>query len=216
MRRWASCASSDENAGGASASRPRPSGSKARASPRCGWAFASEPTFGNCVLCMKTDRRRTDCGTAQPTLGVDRGNDVMKTNTNWSAPAWSCCLIALFLLHGGCSGSSPKQARFSPPQATQQVLSQSEAAELAARLANDECERLYQKRPFVPDQSTAVLEGAEYRWGGLDVRGRGGFSTLVTFKADGSHPKVEVYFSTDTIFPQLTPLVPKPFPRRTR
>jgi len=38
---------------------------------------------------------------------------------------------------------------------------------------------------------------ADTGWGGLDVGAKDGYSALVTFGQDGSHPKVEVYFSTD-------------------
>jgi hypothetical protein len=48
------------------------------------------------------------------------------------------------------------------------------AAELAAKLANEECERLYSKRPFKATQHKAVLEGDSYRWGRLDPGGLAG------------------------------------------
>jgi hypothetical protein len=70
---------------------------------------------------------------------------------------------------------------------------------MAADLANAECERRFHRRPFRPEQYTAILESGEYRWGGLDVAARGGYSALVTFASDGSHPKVEVYFSMDML-----------------
>ena len=85
------------------------------------------------------------------------------------------------------------------------MLSASQAAQLAARLANEECQRLHQRRPFSADLYPAVLEGNDYRWGGLNVGGPFGFSALVTFAADGSNPKVEVYFSTDLWIPKLLP-----------
>jgi len=69
--------------------------------------------------------------------------------------------------------------------------------ELAAKLANEECERLYSKRPFKATQHKAVLEGDSYRWGRLDPGGPGGLSAVVTFRADGSQPDVKVYLSTD-------------------
>jgi hypothetical protein len=43
------------------------------------------------------------------------------------------------------------------------------------------------------------LEDGLYHWGGLDVGGAGGFSTLVTFRRDGSESHVEVYFSSDAL-----------------
>jgi hypothetical protein len=76
-------------------------------------------------------------------------------------------------------------------------LSADEAAQLAAKLANEECERRYRRRPFTAAQHAVVLQEGKYRWGGLDVGGPGGFSALVTFRQDGSKPHVEVYFSTD-------------------
>ena len=106
-----------------------------------------------------------------------------------------CCLLAgLALL--GCShrpdgGGADKVS----PRTT--YLSANRAAQLAAELANNECERRYHQRPFRPEQHAAVLEDGKYRWGGLDVGGPAGFSARVTFAPDGSHPKAEVYFSTD-------------------
>jgi hypothetical protein len=70
---------------------------------------------------------------------------------------------------------------------------------LAAKLANEECERRYQRRPFPPGQYTAVIQDGLYHWGHLDVGGKGGFSAVVTFLPDGSQPHVEIYFSTDSL-----------------
>ena len=89
------------------------------------------------------------------------------------------------------------------------MLSPSQAAQLAAKLANAECQRLHQRQPFSPDQHPAVLESNMFRWGGLDVGGPLGFSALVTFAADGSNPKVEVYYSTDLLTPERI-LAPAP------
>lgn len=108
-----------------------------------------------------------------------------------------CFLLAATALVG-CSHRSDAAA---PNNLTLRTtrLSVDTAAELAAQLANDECDRRYHKRPFRPDQHAAVLDKGQYRWGGLDVGGRGGFSALVTFGPDGAHPKVEVYFSSDIL-----------------
>ncbi len=106
-------------------------------------------------------------------------------------------LLALMVLGASCSHSSAT----SPRQTATAALSPSEAAQLAARLANEECQRLFKRRPFEPSQHPAVLEGGEYRWGGLDQGGPGGYSALVTFRQDGSQAKVEVYFSTDRLDP---------------
>ena len=79
------------------------------------------------------------------------------------------------------------------------AMSKEEASVLAARLANDQCERQYRKRPFKPEQYPAILREGIYHWGNLDVGGHDGFSASVTFFPDGSEPRVEVYFSTDSV-----------------
>ena len=106
------------------------------------------------------------------------------------------CIAAMLLLGTGCS--RPTLADHPPPG--HRVLGPAEAAELAARLANDECARLYQKRrPFSPSQHKVILRDSRYEWGGLDPGAPGGYSALVTFNPDGTNPKVEVYFSTDIL-----------------
>jgi hypothetical protein len=80
-------------------------------------------------------------------------------------------------------------------------LSSNDAAQLAAKLANDECERFYKRRPFSASQHPAVVRDGQYHWGGLDQGAPGGYSAQVTFGQDGSEPKVEVYFSTDRLDP---------------
>jgi hypothetical protein len=89
-------------------------------------------------------------------------------------------------------------------------LSASEAAILAARLANDQCDRHYHRRPFRPDRYPAILQDGTYLWGGLDVGGPMGFSARVTFSEDGEKPEVEVYFSTDMLSPERLRSAPAP------
>jgi hypothetical protein len=113
------------------------------------------------------------------------------------------------LVISGVSCSPTHGVGQSPVATARRVLSADEAAQLAAKLANDQCDRQYQKRPFDAAQHSAVRQNGRYRWGGLDVGGPGGFSALVTFRPDGSEPQVEVYFSTDVLRPQkLTPDLP--------
>jgi hypothetical protein len=108
-----------------------------------------------------------------------------------------CLLLAALLLvgcshrhEGGPAGSISQRAIY---------LSPDKASRLAAELANTECERRFHKRPFRPEQHAAVLQDGKYKWGGLDPGAPGGYSALVIFEADGGHPKVEVYYSTDTL-----------------
>jgi hypothetical protein len=101
----------------------------------------------------------------------------------------------------GCTRAPSPSGNHSSTDITHKALSGDEAAKLAARLANDQCEARYHKRPFSAEQHPAVLQEVSYRWGGLDVAGPGGFSALVTFRQDGSDPHVEVYFSSDALTP---------------
>jgi hypothetical protein len=111
------------------------------------------------------------------------------------AAAAGCCLLSLAVFDTSCSRASVAGRT----QSGVRVLSPAAAAQLAAKLANDECERLYKRRPFAASQHPAVLREGEYQWGGLDEGAPGGYSALVTFGPDGSHPWVKVYFSTDQI-----------------
>jgi hypothetical protein len=115
------------------------------------------------------------------------------------------CLLGLagVLLGGsGCSGPSPLNSVGERPAAVAPSLSSAEAAHLAARLANDECERLYKRRPFKPDLYPALRQGTGYTWGRLDEGGPGGYSAWVRFASNGSQPAVEVYFSSDSRRPR--------------
>jgi hypothetical protein len=103
-------------------------------------------------------------------------------------------LIVFAVLNSSCGHSS----LITQPQKSG-VLSTKEAADLAAHLANEECQRLYKCRPFEPGQHPAVMANAGYTWGGLDPGAPRGYSALVTFSRDGSEPKVEVYFSSDQL-----------------
>ena len=114
------------------------------------------------------------------------------------------------IIQPGCSRSPSPRAGHAPVAAARRVLSEDGAARLAAQLANDQCERQYHRRPFLPEQHSAVSQEGIYRWGGLDVGGPGGFSALVTFREDGTEPHVEVYFSSDALRPPRRPVAPPP------
>ncbi len=100
-------------------------------------------------------------------------------------------------LLAGCSPSPGSGVGGHSTMQRAHALSASQAAQLAARLANEKCERLFHQHPFQADQHSAILQDGQYRWGGLDVGGPKGFSALVRFRQDGSEPSVEVYFSSD-------------------
>ncbi len=120
----------------------------------------------------------------------------------WSAFV-SCLLLALPILVPGCSRPTVDTGQPAPTQ-----LSSTDAAQLAAKLANGECERLFKRRPFEAGQYPAILRDGEYHWGVMDPGARGGYSAEVSFRPDGSQPSVQVYFSTD----KLSPLRSSPRP----
>jgi hypothetical protein len=105
------------------------------------------------------------------------------------------CLIAQV----GCVRSTNYRVGQPSVSSVHHVLLPQDAAELAARLANEQCERQFRRRPFSPGQHSAMLQDGVYHWGNLDVGGVGGFSAVVTFRQDGSEPYVEVYFSSDAL-----------------
>jgi hypothetical protein len=115
--------------------------------------------------------------------------------TNCVAKTVIAVLSCLVMLEAGCSRST--------------ALSPHAAAQLAAKLANEQCDYLYKRRPFGASQHLAVLQNGTYNWGGFDAAGPGGFSALVSFRADGSEPHVDVYFSCDPPWP-LPGLHPPP------
>ncbi len=99
----------------------------------------------------------------------------------------------------GCVRSTNYSAGQSCVSSTHRVLFAADAAELAARLANEQCDRQFRRRPFMAGQHSPILQDGLYHWGELDVGGVGGFSAAVTFRPDGSEHHVEVYFSSDTL-----------------
>jgi len=114
--------------------------------------------------------------------------------TRFLARTVAAALSGLVILCAGCSrgpGLSPQAA-----------------AQLAATLANEQCDRLYQELPFRASQHPAILRNGTYEWGGFDPTGPKGLSALVSFRTDGSAPQVEVYFSCDPLSPVTPPKLP--------
>lgn len=92
-----------------------------------------------------------------------------------------------FLLPGAGVAESDEQKRLSPKR----------AAALAARLANEECERMYDRRPFAPTTYPVRFEEDRFEWGRVDPGGEDGFSAAVSFDRDGRDAVARCYFSTD-------------------
>jgi hypothetical protein len=68
-----------------------------------------------------------------------------------------------------------------------------EAADLAARLANDECEKEYGDRPFAANNWPIVLERGRWLWGRIHAFGPQGYSAVVSFERNGGLPLVRIY-----------------------
>lgn len=91
--------------------------------------------------------------------------------------------------HGRSNVSTTKESK---------ILIAADVAIMAANLANDECERLYGKRPFYANLYSVEFRDNTWHWGRLDPAGINGLSAEVSFKQDGSNPMIKVYFSTDS------------------
>jgi hypothetical protein len=124
-------------------------------------------------------------------------SSLMNAIAKLSSLVTACCLLVGLSLFAGCSPSRGGGVVGNTTRQLAHALSANEAAQLAARLANEECERCFHRHPFQADQHSAIFQDGEYRWGGLDVGAPKGFSALVRFREDGSKPSVEVYFSSD-------------------
>jgi hypothetical protein len=83
-----------------------------------------------------------------------------------------------------------------------QALTEEEALDLAVSLANEECMRQFFHSPFLASDYPIVFRDERWWWGRLDVGGRGGFSSEVSFDAHGRDRRVRVFLSTDQIEPQ--------------
>ncbi len=116
--------------------------------------------------------------------------------TSLVAKTVTAAVIGLVMLEAGCSRAP--------------ALSPRAAAQLAAAMANQVCDSLYQERPFNASQHLAILRKGRYEWGRFDPAGPGGFSALVQFRADGSSPHIEIYFSCDPPRAPLRPRLPLP------
>ena len=110
------------------------------------------------------------------------------------------------LVWAGCCSSTPPFYSFSASESiAASALNPKDAAELAAKLANEELESVYRihTKPFKAAQYPVARENSRYRWGKWDPAGKGlgngGLSALVTFDLDGTNPKVEIYMFTDMV-----------------
>ena len=66
------------------------------------------------------------------------------------------------------------------------------AGTLAARLANERCQKEFGKRPFAPDDFEALLDQGRWHWGTADGGKVDGYEVEVTFDPAGRKRKVSV------------------------
>ncbi len=81
-------------------------------------------------------------------------------------------------------------------------MSQNHANEFAARLANEECFKLFGEKPFKPSDYDAMFEGGRWQWGALERGGIQGYSAVITFLKDGSQPRARVSLSANSPVPR--------------
>lgn len=110
-----------------------------------------------------------------------------------------CALVAISVLLAIPPSVAAGDAPPSPTPSPAARLSADEAATLAAKLANDECDRRFERRPFSPSQYPIGFVGDRFVWGRLDPGGEDGFSAEVSFGPGGGDPEVKCYWSVDSI-----------------
>jgi hypothetical protein len=66
------------------------------------------------------------------------------------------------------------------------------AGNLAARLANERCEKTFGKRPFAPEDFEALLDQGRWHWGTADGGKLDGYEVEVSFNPSGGRRKVAV------------------------
>jgi hypothetical protein len=66
------------------------------------------------------------------------------------------------------------------------------AATLAAALANSEAKKRFDAEPFSPSAAQATLHGDRWEWYAIVSHGKGDLQATISFKQDGSEPKVAI------------------------
>jgi len=81
-----------------------------------------------------------------------------------------------------------------------QIITQEQAAEFAAKLANEKFQKDFHQSPFKPESYKAELVDSRWHWGKMDPVGINGCSAKVEFNKDGSDAKVKVALYTDKAY----------------
>ena len=80
-----------------------------------------------------------------------------------------------------------------------QIITKKQAAEHAAKLANEKCQKDFGLSPFTPESYQAEFVDSKWHWGKIDPIGINGYSAKVEFCKDGSDENVRVVFHTDKL-----------------
>lgn len=100
------------------------------------------------------------------------------------------CLLAAFLAPSLISQKS--QADPLPDTTVDQAPVSKLAATLAAALANNETRKKFDTEPFSAIKGQAVLRGNRWEWQASAGYGKGDLHATVSFREDGSEPKVQI------------------------
>ena len=89
-----------------------------------------------------------------------------------------------------------------------QIITQEQAAEHAAKLANEKCQIEFGKSPFTSESYKAELVDSRWHWGKIEPKGINGYSAKVEFNKDASNEDVKVALSSDTNLNQMREKTP--------
>jgi hypothetical protein len=106
-------------------------------------------------------------------------------------------LVIVISVSGACSKAFLQGRN---PENKKQIITQEQAAELAAKLANEKFQKDFHQSPFNPESYKAELIDSRWHWGKMDLGGINGCSAVVEFNNDGSDPKVKVALYTDKAY----------------
>ncbi len=107
-------------------------------------------------------------------------------------------IINFFIIVAICvSGFSVAHVLKADDSKNIQINTPEQAAEFAAKRANEKCQTSFGEAPFIPDSYSAELIGSKWQWGKIEPPGIHGYSVEVEFNADGSEQKVRTILHTD-------------------
>lgn len=110
--------------------------------------------------------------------------------------------LIIFIFAVGISVSSISSVAFPQDNSenNKQITTQEQAAEFAAKLANEKFQKDFGRSPFKPESYKAELIDSRWHWGKIDPVGINGCSAKVEFNEDGSDAKVKVALFTDKAY----------------